>query len=150
MSELYADNGGFRPLRLPTSGYDLQPGRQYILDSVARVIVADVYGLRNLPSVIECMSAKSDACIIVSYQINRRTGEKTPERHLEVPESNEVFRAFPTGSKHVTFTIDLAKVEERRAAYVEADLVKDEEEHKVSTPKVRKAKVIDLSILDLP
>ncbi len=150
MSEIYADNGGFRPLRLPKSGYDLQPGRQYILDSVARVIVADVYGLRNLPSVIECMSAKSDACVAVSYQINKRTGEKTPERHLEVPESNEVFRAFPAGSKYVTFTIDLAKVEERRAASAEADLVKDEEEKQAAAPRVKKRKEIDLSILDLP
>lgn len=150
MSEIYLGNDGFRPLPLPQRGEDLQPGRQYYLDPVARCTVEDIYGLRGVPSIIECILAKRPATRIFSTTENMDTGEVKQSEPFILARQHETFRAFIKFGSHFKFTIDLEKVHELRAYYANSPKVKDyeksDEKPRSNGPKERKP--IDLSILD--
>lgn len=114
MSEQYLSSAadGFKPLLLPLTGEELQPGRQYLLTPVARVILEEVYGLFNIPTVVECLHAKRPATIVRSITQNAETGKVISTSVMEVEGREATFRAFLSKGKHVVFCLSLEKMEE--------------------------------------
>lgn len=150
MSDLYVTQDGYKPLRLPATGEELLSGRQYYLSPVARVVIEEMYGLRGIPSVVECILAQRPRRSIRTISTNLDTGELISDREIVQDGQHATFVAFIKHKKHVKFTCDLAKVKELEPFYVESDKVSDYEksdDHAPATPKVNKTP--DLSILDL-
>ena len=146
MSQNYVTNDGFKPLPLPEKGEDLQQGRQYMLDPVARGAIEDMYGMAGVPAIIECLLAKRPATRIDSTSTNLETGEVRISQPIFLPCQHETFRAFQAHKRHLKFTIDLARVHEMRPFYAKA--------HKVSNrapaqAREKVSKVLDLSMFRL-
>lgn len=144
---------GFRPLPLPARGEDLLPGRQYYLNPLARLVVSDVYGLRGLPSVIECLAKKVSPTRIETITTNLATGQVSRREHL-LPEQAACFRVFGGPNRIIKFNLDLEHVEARKPFYADSPKLKDFE---LSDERPRTAKrtgttlikKYDLSVLDI-
>lgn len=148
MSDNYADNGGYKPLRLPATGEELLSGRQYYLSPVSRVCIEETYGLRNVPAIVECVFAKRPQTSIVTIRTNMDTGEVVERAPVVLERQHETFRAFIKRGSVMRFTVDIARVRELEPFYVEADRVSDYEKTDEHAPK-KVDKTPDLSILDL-
>lgn len=149
MSEQYLSHDGFKPLPLPVRGEELTSGRQYYLDAIARKTVEEVYGLRGLPAVIECIHPKREATQIISFTKIVRTGRIGKKSVVDLPAQDATFRAFQGGKVWHRFTIDLERVQELRPYYAEAHKVSDEEKRVVLIKAAKPRKAPDLSILDI-
>lgn len=150
MSDQYVTQDGYKPLRLPATGDELLSGRQYYLSPVARVVIEEMYGLRGIPSVVECLLAKRPRRSIRTVSTNLDTGIVISDREVLQDEQHATFVAFIKHKKHVKFTCDLTKVKDLEPFYVDSDRVSDYEKTDTVGPKVAKVeKLPDLSILDL-
>lgn len=152
MSELYCDNGGFRPLPLPTRGEDLQPGRQYVLTPQARRSLKDVYGYVNMPALVECLLAKRPATRIRSYHENLETGAGF-WRVADFPGTDASFRAYVGNGKYLKFTLPLEKLKELEPYYDASHLYKEPKVKlgaSFKEPKQPKKPVLDPSWFDVP
>lgn len=150
MSENYMSTDGFKPLPLPAKGTDLQQGRQYYLDPVARAALKDMYGLAGCPAIITCILAKRPKTMVESKTTNLETGEIIVSEPLVLDAQDATFLAFIKFRKHEKFTLDLEEIQLRRPFYVEAHKVSDKEpKAKVESGAPRVQKKFDLSILDL-
>lgn len=116
MSENYVSNDGYKPLVLPLRGEDLSPGRQYLLTPLARLILEDRFGLHNVPTVVECLSARHPATCIRSCVENLETGQVL-WTVSQLPEREATFRAFLGKGRILKFTVDLRKLEELAPFY---------------------------------
>lgn len=147
MSTLYCDQGGFRPLALPATGFELLAGRQYLLSPIARITLEEAFGLRGVPSTIECVTARSAGRTITTIVATDGSSEEHRSTHREEPRP-ATFKAYMGNRKWNTFTLDLEKVHSLREFYAEAHAVSDKEMSSTKEVKASK-KVIDLSILDV-
>ncbi len=147
-SELYLGTDGYKPLPLPPRGEDLYEGRQYYLSPIARLTIEEVYGLRGIPSFVECTRKKTPAQLIEIITTNLETKESKYRAETTAPKL-ATFRAFiKLGMVH-QFTIDLEKVHSLREFYDKSHKVSDyEETDELKKPRSEK-KLPDLSILDL-
>ena len=117
MSENYADTGGYKPLLLPTTGEELLPGRQYVLTPLARLILHEVYGLRGIPTICECIKAKRSATQITTVETNLETGVSSPPRIMTLEAQQATFSTYVGNKKHITFILDLKKMDELAPFY---------------------------------
>lgn len=156
---------GFRPLRLPLRGEDLQPGRQYYLSPVARAIIDEVFGIRGLPSIIECLRCRVAKTRMTVTTFNYETGKEV----TKVTELDGQDAAFHVRGGIVNkFTLDLVEVAKRQEMYEKKTddsffgiihrkrkRYEDDDERPKSKSYSRGvngaplAKKVDLSILDL-
>lgn len=154
------------PLVLPATGYELQSGRQYYLNPAARAALHDVFGLRGLASLVECICAKNDAREVVISSKNLRTNEVVTTKS-DQPERNATFRGF--GKKVFVFTLSLESLHERMGAYEQGHLFNEYEktdpyagrkfrgvklnnwhdDGKTGGGSVKKKEPLDLSLFDL-
>lgn len=116
MSENYVTSDGFKPLVLPERGEDLIVGRQYALTPLARHIIAEEYGLRGLPTVVECIRSRVAACEITIIRKNVETGKTTTVTRRE-EEQSETFRAYLGATNKPVFIVSLKKLEELAEFY---------------------------------
>lgn len=114
------DENRFIPHTLPKSGFDLIEGFQYVLSPVARSVIDDVYGIKNVPKYVECVRSQRDEVEFFSRQTNLRTGEVI-ERSFVQEGCQAVFRGLTGNKKFVKFELDLEFVHERAAAYATGD-----------------------------
>lgn len=150
MSEQYISTDGYKPLLLPANGEDLVSGRQYYLSPVARVCIEEMYGLRGVPSIVECLLARRPAGIIRTIRTNLDRSVTLYDREVVLGEQDATFRAFVKNRMHYKFTVDLEKVHAMEPFYAEADRVSDYAEADTKGPKVPKVdRTPDLSLLDL-
>lgn len=114
MSDLYVSSAadGFKPLPLPATGEELQPGRQYLLTPIARLILDEVYGLRGIPTCVECLHARRPETNIRSMTEDVETGKIIATNVVNVPAREATFRAFLGKGKIVRFEVSLKKMEE--------------------------------------
>lgn len=160
MSDQFVTNDGYKPLKLPSTGEELQRGRQYYLSPVARTVIEEVYGLKGVPHIVECELAARPATLVErnTYSIRLVDGKVMRDKllHSRVEENTEqlaTFRAFIKFKNAYKFTIDLAKVRELEPFYADAPKVSDYEKGDPYAAKARSAakesKLPDLAILDL-
>jgi len=155
MSELYCDNGGFSPLPLPSCGESLQIGRQYVLTPQARRSLKDTYGYVNVPSLVECTSAKRPATRIRSYHENLETGAGF-WRVTDFPGTESSFRTYVGNGKYLKFDLPLEKLKELEPYYDTSHLFKEGGEKRVKQgksfkePKSPKKPVLDPAWFDVP
>jgi hypothetical protein len=149
VSDLYVTQDGYKPLHLPATGEELISGRQYYLSPVARVTIEEVYGLRGIPSVVECILAKRPRTRLCTTRTNLDTGESFASRDIILEGQHETFVAFIKFKKHLKFTLDLAKIHELAPFYVDSDRVRDYETTDKVPAAPKQEKKPDLSILDL-
>lgn len=114
MSENYIINEGYRPLALPVQGSDLQVGRQYVLTPLVRLILADEYGFRGIPTVVECIRAQRGATrLIIKEEHLSSSGEviASTER-IEVREAQRAcFSCYTGNKKFLRFEVEIDKLE---------------------------------------
>jgi len=110
MSENYVTSDGFKPLVLPLTGEELVVGRQYVLTPLARLIIAEEFGVKGLPTVVECLKCRVAATRITTIIENLETGEKI-ERVRNVEAQTETFRAYLGATNKPVFTVDIKKLE---------------------------------------
>jgi hypothetical protein len=113
------------PKELPLRGEDLMPGYQYELDPAARRVIADVFGINNVPTYVECIRKRVAGCRRTSITENLETGEVHTSVITE-PEQLAAFRAHMGNTKLVIFTLDLPSLQAARAALTPAELVKED------------------------
>ena len=116
---------GFRPMKLPKRGTDLLAGHQYVLDPVARTIIEEVYGLRNIPRSVECIQAQVLPKQIDTVTTCLLTGERTCGTPVRIEAKHSTFRIYWKYKSVETFTLDFDKLEELRPFYVDADRVSE-------------------------
>ncbi len=117
---------GVMPKELPARGEDLMPGYQYELDPAARRTIDDTFGIRGVPTYVECTKKRVAACRRVTVTTNLETGAEHRSETVE-PEQQATFRAYLGGKRIAVFTLDLPKLAEARAALVPADLAKEDD-----------------------
>lgn len=142
----------FIPLRLPKTGFDLIPGRQYEIDPVARAVIINEYGLQT-PQIVECLHRQEDEREIRTLTTNKRTGVVS-ETLSVAPAREATFRAFFKYKKCAVFTINIEVVENLRQFYVDAPKAPDENDcnirkHKGESVAGRKKVVMDEALLAL-
>lgn len=147
---MHKEENLYRPLHLPAKGEDLQEGRQYILDPIARAIIVDTYGLQP-PREIVCLSRKYSARTIKTITTYHETQEVVTHEHVDEGRP-PLFRAFMALNRIQKFTLDMEKIEALKPFYVDSPKVKDfeqeEKTHKPRSNKVTARGVIDLSMLN--
>lgn len=148
MSTLYCDQGGFRPLPLPADGFALLAGRQYVLSPIARITLEEAFGLRGIPTVIECVAPRCAARTITTIVVVDGSPMEHRSSHREEARP-ATFKAYMGNKKFSTFTLDLEKVHSLREFYAQADKVSDREPASGGVRVKASKKVIDLSILDI-
>ena len=116
MSDLYVSNDGFKPLLLPPTGDSLVPGRQYALTPQARRALKDRYGYVNLPTYVECLSARRAATRIRSHHENLETGAFF-WRITDFEATEATFKAYVGNGKYLKFVIDLEKLKDLEPYY---------------------------------
>lgn len=105
---------GFKPLPLPSRGEDLYPGRQYYLSPIARTLIDEVFGIRGLPSIVECLHKRVPPTRMTVTSENLETGATRTQVTI-LDSQDATFRVQGgIGSK---FTIDLAVLAERNEQY---------------------------------
>lgn len=147
MSELYVNS--FKPLKLPSCGEDLLPGRQYYIDPVARIAIDETYGFFP-PKVVECLQKRCDPATIWTIHRNDRTRKITKQR-MSMSQQEECFIAFFSKNNKKKFSINLAKLHESRAFYADCDRVKDlvKEEKPKKPARLKKAPKLDEAVMEL-
>lgn len=116
MSDQYADSGGYKPLLLPEKAEDLLEGRQYALTPLARLILDEVYGLRGVPTIVECLHRKIAKTRVTTRTENLETGE-IKEGITILSEQKATFKAFLGFKRVVKFELDLIKMGELAPYY---------------------------------
>lgn len=117
MSDLYVSTDGFKPLPLPVEGEDLQPGRQYLLTPLVRLILDEVYGFRGVPTVVECLHARRPATIIRTMVQDAESGKTLSSSIMEVPAREATFRAFLGKGRVLKFEVSLARLADMAPFY---------------------------------
>ena len=145
---------GVMPKELPLRGEDLMPGYQYELDPAARRAIDERFGVRGVPTYVECIKKRCAPCVRETRVTNLETGA-VHESRIEEPEQPATFRAYLGGTRLAVFTLDLPALQRARAAMTPAELVRDDRyERTDERPESRKAKpakqVIDIDSLFLP
>lgn len=111
------------PLTLPSSGYQVIEGRQYVLDKYARRAIREEYGLQP-PQVVTAVYRRYNAQRVTTTTEDLTTREvKTLVE--ERPEVMATFFWF-NGTHRVRFVLSLETLAEVRAMNAEADKVDDE------------------------
>ena len=100
----------FVPLILPERGEDLIPGRQYALTPIARLILREEFCIQA-PTIVECIHRRIAATEITTTRKNCETGETTTSTS-SLPAQAATFRCMANRGKILTFTLDLAKLDE--------------------------------------
>jgi len=148
---MHKEENPYAPLHLPKKGEDLQEGRQYILDPVARTIIVDVYGIQP-PREIVCLSRKYSSRTIKTITTYHETQEVVTHEHVDEGRP-PLFRAFMALNRIQKFTLDIEKVEQMRPFYKDSPKVNDfeqeEKTHKTKSTKVKSHGVIDLKLLGI-
>ena len=152
MSELYTDNGGFRPLPLPDCGAKLQAGRQYVLTPQARRSLKDTYGYVNMPSLVECLSAKHPATRVRAYHENLEDGSGF-WRVTDFPGTDACFRAYVGNGKYLKFVLPLETLKDLEPYYDQSHVYKEPRVKlgaSLKEPVKPKKPVLDPSWFDVP
>lgn len=111
------------PLTLPSSGYQVIEGRQYVLDKYARRAIREEYGLQP-PQVVTAVYRRYNAQRVTTTTEDLTTHEvKTLVE--ERPEVLATFFWF-NGTHRVRFVLSLETLAEVRAMNAEADKALDE------------------------
>lgn len=139
----------FVPLVLPKDGESLLPGRQYRIDSVARAVIINNYGLR-VPVYVECLRAKCPARRITTT-VEYLDGRPAKTTSYEEPAQEATFRAFFKHRQISCFTLDLTVVEFQRQFYQDAPVEPDEdgEPERKHHAKVERTRVPRISTEEL-
>lgn len=116
MSEKYLTTEGYKPLILPERGEELQQGRQYALTPLVRLILHEVYGLSNIPTIVECLHPKVAATQVVTSRTNLETGQVTVASYTIEPQA-ATFRVFLALGRILKFEVDLVKIIELAPFY---------------------------------
>lgn len=116
MSENYCSTDGYKPMVLPAKGEDLLEGRQYLLTPLARLILQEEYGIRGVPTVVECTKRKVAATRMETTSTNLETGEVRKSLVVLEPQ-RATFRAFMALKRVIRFELDIAKLEEFAPMY---------------------------------
>jgi hypothetical protein len=130
------DDIPFIPLKLPKDGEDLIPGRQYEIDSVARAVIFNHFGIVT-PKFVECIRSKLPARK-VTISVEYADGRPSKTTSYEEPPQEATFRAFYKYKRIANFTLDLTVVEFQRQFYQDAPLEVEEDEDE--TPKKKSTK----------
>lgn len=142
---------GVPVLRLPAKGTDLQEGRQYELDPIARAYVLETYGLL-LPKIVECLFKKTPPMRYATHALNLETGEARWSV-IEQDGREATFRCFMTINRIEKFCLDLENLHAARSRLAKshkADEIaeRDEVEQKSSRKREKKpVPVIDVLAL---
>lgn len=149
------DSGGYKPLRLPAKGEDLEPGRQYALTPISRLVIEEMYGLKGVPTFVTCIHCRVAATRVTRIIENLETGHKTETVTIVEPQA-ATFSAFLSLKNRLKFTLDLERVRQAEAFYADSPkLTKYEQSDELNqgvkaggtnVPKTRK--LPDLSVLD--
>lgn len=130
---------GVMPKELPSKGEDLMPGYQYELDPAARRMIDDMFGIKGVPTYVECIKKYCSPCERYCRTTNLVTGAVF-ESTMQEPEQLATFRAYLGGTRLATFTLDLPALAKARAALVPADFVGDRYDNTDERPDSRKVK----------
>lgn len=149
------DASGYKPLRLPARGEDLEPGRQYALSPVSRLVIEEMYGLKGVPTFVTCIHCRVAPTKVTHIIENLETGHKH-ETVTKVDAQEACFSAFLTVRNRLRFTLDLERVRQAEAFYAESPkLTRYEESDELrqgvkagGTNVPRARKLPDLSVLD--
>lgn len=116
MSENYCSTDGYRPLLLPVKGEELLEGRQYALTPLARLILSEHYGIRGVPTIVECTKRKVAATRLETTCTNLETGE-IKKSVVTIEPQRATFRAFIKFRSVMRFELEIAKLEELEPFY---------------------------------
>lgn len=150
------DGSGYHPLRLPAKGEELIVDRQYALTPVSRLVIEEMYGLKNVPTFVTCIKIKVAKTRVTRIIENLETGEVFKSIQ-DVEPQEATFTAFLSLRNRMLFTLDLARVKQAEAIYADSPkLTKYEESDELAKPtkktatgKPTKVRVpVDLSIFD--
>ena len=139
------------PLTLPSSGYQVIEGRQYVLDKYARRAIREEYGLQP-PQVVTAIYKRYNAQRVTMSVEDLLTHEVK----VIVEERPEVLATFfwYNGTHRVRFVLSLENLAEVRAMNAESDRLDETRNSggcavKVREKKVRKDVAIDASLAAL-
>lgn len=151
MSTIPKDDLAFMPLALPARGELLIPGRQYLVDPVARAVCIDRFGIRP-PKFVECLHNAACARTITSVT-TFADGRPSVTTITECPAREATFRAFYKHRRIDVFLLNLDMVESLRQFYADADVASDQDYERDEPTTARVARVkkpvekIDLTLL---
>ena len=121
------------------------PGYQYELDPAARRLLDDVFGLRGVPTYVECTRKRVGACrrTLITENLETNTKHTTV---TEEPGQEATFRYVSGHSRFTAFTLDLPALVRARAAMTPAELHKEDRyvhtDERPESRKGRKAKIV--------
>lgn len=115
-SENYVSSDGFKPLVLPLTGEELIVGRQYALTPLVRLILADRYGVKGVPTIVECTRSRVGATTVKTITTNEETGKVT-EHVVRHEAQGAAFRVYVGNNRSIKFELDLSKLEELAPFY---------------------------------
>ena len=123
------------PLTLPSSGYQVIEGRQYVLDKYARRAIREEYGLQP-PQVVTAVYRRYNAQKVTTSVEDLLTHEVK----ITVEERPEVLATFFwfNGTHRVRFVLSLENLAEVRAMNAAADKALDETSGEVVERVVKK------------
>lgn len=130
------------PMQLPSSGFQLRPGSQYVVDKYFRRAVREEYGY-NLPETVVCLHAKTHPERAEIKVTNLVTGEIRSSVE-ERPGTNATFVYYAHARKYV-FCVSCESLAEVRALNAEAEKVLDVERAAAKATKESKPKKATIS-----
>lgn len=142
----------FTPIPLPSSGFQLIEGQQYVMDKYTRNAVREEYGF-FVPQTATCLYARRYA-ERAFYKVENLETHEVREWQEERPAVLATFFFLSTASKRVKFCISCEALAEVRALNAEADKYTEERttnttKTHVRTPKEKKIDVAIASLIDM-
>lgn len=138
----------YNPLPLPSSGFQLVEGHQYVMDKYARNMVREEYGL-VVPAVATCVYRRHYA-ERATHKVENLETHEVREWTEERPAVQATFFFLSTASKRVRFCLSCESLAEVRALNASAEKALEEIGVQVKkSPATQKKAKLDADIAAL-